>query len=83
MDEMNNVTQSVDETAYRRGYMQGYQAAIWAMSDGFTQRQLSAFLNSQIYCWRFDMPIQNQVRPPVLMPPAGKRKPPKTRHNAL
>jgi hypothetical protein len=67
--EADGMVDATAERAYRRGYLQGYYAALSAWHNGKTWRQLDKWLWSVLYCWRFSaVDFQGERAVPTLAP---------------
>lgn len=55
----------LSETAYRRGFCQGWYFCLKAFQDGSTARTLESFLNSTLMRWRLTKHGGKLMRPPV------------------
>ena len=59
-------TQALGESAYRRGYVQGYEQALEDMERGKRTARLRNFLSATLLPWRFTPHGGCQDFPPVI-----------------
>ena len=59
-----DIAKEITEDAYRRGYVQGVQTAIEALSKGKTAGNLESWLDKVLRKWR-DSPKTKAIKPPT------------------
>lgn len=56
-------SEEMAEMAYRRGFYQGAAAAIEAMEEGFSLKQMRSWLFPRLYRWRYKRPMTKVIFP--------------------
>ncbi len=64
IDPLDDVGMVAAENSYRRGYFQGFFAALDAIQNGKTESELDRFLCDDLFSWRYGKHNGKFVQPP-------------------
>ena len=60
------------ESAYRRGYTQGFHEAVWGMENDHSPQTLRDFLNTKLMQWRCKRHHGSETLPPSIVAHVSK-----------
>lgn len=66
LSDMTDREQLIAETAYRRGFYQGFWGCLRAVRENALLSQLTRFMNARLYKWRFAKHGGKLTPPPEL-----------------